>query len=54
MVTGPADEVVDRLREMQQRAEVDELVVVTPSLDRKRRAQSYRAIAEAWRAATAG
>ena len=51
MVTGEAAEVVERLAEMKQRAEVDELVVVTPSLDRKRRIESYRQIADAWRAA---
>jgi luciferase family oxidoreductase group 1 len=51
MVTGPADEVVDRLKEMKELAQVDELVVVTPSLDRKRRIDSYRQIAEAWRTA---
>jgi hypothetical protein len=48
MVTGPADAVVARLRKMKEEAEVDELVIVTPSLDRARRAGSYRAIAEAW------
>jgi luciferase family oxidoreductase group 1 len=51
MVTGPATEVVERLAEMKELAQVDELVVVTPSLDRKRRVDSYRQIAEAWRAA---
>ena len=50
MVTGPASEVVGRLREMKEQAQVDELVVVTPSLDRKRRIDSYRQIAEAWSA----
>jgi luciferase family oxidoreductase group 1 len=48
MVTGPAGEVVERLLEMKEQAQVDELVVVTPSLDRKRRIDSYRQIAEAW------
>lgn len=48
MVTGPAKDVVERLLEMKERAVVDELVVVTPSLDRTRRIDSYRAIAEAW------
>jgi alkanesulfonate monooxygenase SsuD/methylene tetrahydromethanopterin reductase-like flavin-dependent oxidoreductase (luciferase family) len=48
MVTGAAADVVARLAEMKDRAKVDELVVVTPSLDRRRRIDSYRAIAEAW------
>lgn len=48
MVTGPADEVVERLREMKEQAQTDELVIVTPSLDRKRRIDSYRQIAAAW------
>jgi luciferase family oxidoreductase group 1 len=51
MATGPAKEVVERLLEMQERAQVDELVIVTPSLDRGRRTGSYREIADAWRAA---
>jgi luciferase family oxidoreductase group 1 len=49
MVTGEAEDVAARLAEMTERAQVDELVVVTPSLDRKRRIESYREIAEAWR-----
>ncbi|WP_182112513.1 MULTISPECIES: LLM class flavin-dependent oxidoreductase [unclassified Actinotalea] len=48
MVTGPADVVVDRLRDLQQRAQVDELVLVTPSIDRDRRIASLEAIATAW------
>jgi alkanesulfonate monooxygenase SsuD/methylene tetrahydromethanopterin reductase-like flavin-dependent oxidoreductase (luciferase family) len=48
MVTGQADDVVARLAEMKEQAMVDELVVVTPSLDRKRRIDSYRQIAGAW------
>jgi alkanesulfonate monooxygenase SsuD/methylene tetrahydromethanopterin reductase-like flavin-dependent oxidoreductase (luciferase family) len=51
MVTGAAKQVVERLLEMKERAQVDELVIVTPSLDRTRRIESYRSIAEAWRAA---
>lgn len=50
MVTGPAADVVARLRELQQRAQVDELVLVTPSIDRARRIASLEAIAAAWRA----
>ncbi|GAB2756838.1 LLM class flavin-dependent oxidoreductase [Nocardioides pakistanensis] len=49
-VTGQAADVVERLREMKELAEVDELVVVTPGLDRKRRIDSFRQIADAWRA----
>lgn len=51
-VTGEATEVATRLAEMKELAQVDELVVVTPSLDRKRRTDSYRQIADAWRAAS--
>jgi hypothetical protein len=49
-VTGEASDVVGRLQEMKEEAEVDELVVVSPSLDRMRRIDSYRQIADAWRA----
>ncbi len=49
MVTGPAAEVAERLLEMKHRAQADQLVVVTPSLDRERRIGSYRDIAAAWR-----
>ena len=51
MVTGAAKIVAERLLEMKHRAEVDEIVVVTPSLDRSRRIGSYREIAHAWAAA---
>lgn len=51
MVTGEAKQVVERLAEMKERAQVDELVLVTPSLDRARRIDSYRQVADAWRAA---
>lgn len=51
MVTGEAKLVVERLLEMKEQAQVDEVVVVTPSLDRARRIGSYRAVAEAWRVA---
>lgn len=50
MATGTAKDVVEQLRELQDQAQADELVVVTPSLDRTRRIASYREIAEAWRA----
>jgi len=49
MVTGEAKLVVERLLELREQAQVDELVVVTPSLDRERRIGSYRALADAWR-----
>lgn len=51
MVTGAAKAVAERLLEMKELAEADELVVLTPSLDRARRTDSYRALAEAWRQA---
>jgi luciferase family oxidoreductase group 1 len=49
MVTGTPDAVVQRLLEIREQAEADEIVVVTPSLDRQRRRDSYTAIADAWR-----
>lgn len=54
MVTGDADSVVDRLLDMKRMAQVDEIVLVTPSLGRERRIASYVAIAEAWRKRTTG
>ena len=51
MVTGEAKAVVERLLELKAEAEVDEIVVVTPNLDRTRRTASFRSIADAWRAA---
>ena len=48
MVTGEPKVVVERLLEMKQQAQVDEIVIVTPSLDRERRKASYAAIADAW------
>jgi len=52
MVTGEPKAVAERLLELKALAEVDEIVIVTPSLDRARRSESYRAIAEAWRDAS--
>ena len=49
MVTGEPKAVVERLMEMKALAEVDEIVIVTPSLDRGRRTASFTAIADAWR-----
>ncbi len=51
MVTGEPKAVAERLLEMRQQAQADEIVVVTPSLDRARRKASYAAIADAWRRA---
>jgi luciferase family oxidoreductase group 1 len=51
MVTGSPTEVAGRLLEMREQAQADEIVVVTPSLDRGRRRASYTAIADAWRQA---
>ena len=51
MVTGEPKAVAERLLEMRQSAQADEIVVVTPSLDRERRTGSYVALAEAWRQA---
>jgi hypothetical protein len=36
---------------MKEQASADEIVVVTPSLDRERRKGSYTALADAWRRA---
>jgi alkanesulfonate monooxygenase SsuD/methylene tetrahydromethanopterin reductase-like flavin-dependent oxidoreductase (luciferase family) len=51
MVTGEPKTVAERLLDMKELAEVDEIVVVTPSLDRRRRVDSYVALAKAWRQA---
>jgi luciferase family oxidoreductase group 1 len=51
MVTGAPAAVAQRLLEMRQHAQADEIVVVTPSLDRSRRKASYAAVADAWRRA---
>jgi luciferase family oxidoreductase group 1 len=51
MVTGTPGNVAERLLEMRKLAEADEIVIVTPSLDRDRRRGSYVAIADAWRRA---
>ena len=49
MVVGEPKIVVERLLELKAAAQADEIVVVTPSLDRARRADSFTAIADAWR-----
>jgi luciferase family oxidoreductase group 1 len=51
MITGAPAAVAARLLELKDQAEADEIVVVTPSLDRARRTASYVALAEAWRKA---
>ena len=52
MITGEPKAVATRLLEMKEQAEADEIVVVTPSLDRERRKSSFAAIAAAWREVT--
>jgi luciferase family oxidoreductase group 1 len=51
MVAGPPAVVAQRLLELRESAQADEVVVVTPSLDRARRTASLVALAEAWRQA---
>jgi alkanesulfonate monooxygenase SsuD/methylene tetrahydromethanopterin reductase-like flavin-dependent oxidoreductase (luciferase family) len=52
MVTGEPKFVAGRLLEMKERAQADEIVVVTPSVSRDRRKGSYVALADAWRRAS--
>lgn len=49
MVVGEPKVVVERLLELKAAAQADEVVVVTPSLDRARRTDSFTAIADGWR-----
>ena len=49
MVVGEPKAVAVRLLELKEEAQVDEVVVVTPSLDRARRTASAVALAGAWR-----
>ena len=51
MVTGAPAAVAQRLLEMREHAQADEIVAVTPSLDRARRKASFAALADAWRRA---
>ena len=51
MVVGEAKVLVERLKELKEAAQADEIVLVTPSLDRTRRADSFTPIADGWRAA---
>jgi luciferase family oxidoreductase group 1 len=48
MATGPADQVVERLRQLQQESQADEVVLVTPGLDRAARIASFESIGAAW------
>jgi luciferase family oxidoreductase group 1 len=48
MAIGPAAQVVERLRALQQESQSDEVVIVTPGLDRAARIASFEAIAAAW------
>jgi luciferase family oxidoreductase group 1 len=52
MVTGEPKAVAERLLEMKDLAQADELVIVTPGLNRGRRSASFAALADAWRRAT--
>jgi luciferase family oxidoreductase group 1 len=52
MVVGEPKAVAERLLELKDQAQVDEIVVVTPSLDRARRTRSLVDLAEAWRRAS--
>ena len=49
MVVGEPKAVVERLMDLKAEAIVDEIVVVTPSLNRERRSRSLQAVADAWR-----
>jgi luciferase family oxidoreductase group 1 len=51
MIVGEPKVVAERLLELKDQAQVDEIVAVTPSLDRARRTASLLALADAWRAA---
>lgn len=51
MVVGEPKVVVERLLELRDAAQADEVVVVTPGLGRDRRTESFTAIADGWRTA---
>ena len=51
MAGGEPKAVAERLLELRELAQADEIVVVTPSLDRERRIGSYVALAQAWKSA---
>ena len=48
MAIGPAEQVVARLRQLQRDSQADEVVIVTPGLDRTARTASFQQIAAAW------
>ncbi len=50
MAVGTPKQVVEQLRELQEATQADELVLVTPSLDRARRIRSLQDVAAAWAA----
>ena len=52
MVVGEPKVVAERLLELKDEAQADEIVVVTPSLDRARRTRSLVDLADAWRHAS--
>jgi alkanesulfonate monooxygenase SsuD/methylene tetrahydromethanopterin reductase-like flavin-dependent oxidoreductase (luciferase family) len=52
MIVGQPKVVAERLLELKEEAQADEIVAVTPSLDRARRTASLVALADAWRAAS--
>jgi len=51
MLTGEPKVVAERMLELKEQAQVDEVVIATPSIDRERRAGSIAALADAWRQA---
>ncbi|MBB3753852.1 luciferase family oxidoreductase group 1 [Mycolicibacterium sp. BK634] len=51
MVVGRPQAVVERLMQLQAESRADELVLVSPGLDRARRIASYQAIAQEWQRA---
>ena len=52
MIVGSPKIVAERLLELKEQAQADEIVAVTPSLDRARRTASLVALADAWRLAS--
>lgn len=49
MITGEPKLVAERLRQLKDDAQADEVIIVTPGLHRTRRRDSYVALADAWR-----
>ncbi|MCW2666717.1 MAG: luciferase family protein [Frankiales bacterium] len=48
ILAGEAKHVVERLAELKEQAQTDEVVIVTPVLDRTRRTASFQELAQAW------